>query len=82
MYLNRIALASIFECDIVIYREHDFRTLVTNESIVSRHEIRVVYRGPVNRWNHYDSFLHFIDEFGNRYRESVNVPVKAVRDEW
>lgn len=59
-----LELASIFECEVVVFRERGFQTLVTNESVVSRGIIHVVYRGDVNAWNHYDSFLNFVDDDG------------------
>jgi len=56
-----LALATLFEVDIEIFRENGFRTTVTNEAIPSTSKIRLVYRGPVNGWNHYDSFLCFFN---------------------
>lgn len=55
-----LAAATLFDCDIEIYRECGYRTLVTCEGNNATNLIRLVYRGPINAWNHYDSFLDFV----------------------
>lgn len=57
-----LALSSIFECDIIVYRENGFCTTVTNEQATHRNSIAVVFRGQASLWNHYDSFLEFINQ--------------------
>lgn len=57
-----LALSSIFECDIVIYRENGFCTTVTADSATHRDSIAVVFRGRAASWNHYDSFMGLVNQ--------------------
>lgn len=56
-----LAIAILFECEIVVYREGGFRTIVSDENSIPSVQISVVYRGQFGSWNHYDSFIGFID---------------------
>lgn len=59
-----LAIAMLFECDIIIHRELEFTTKVENEdeSTTHRLQIVIVYRGARNQWNHYESFMHFVND--------------------
>lgn len=56
-----LAIVMMFGCDITVYRENGFVTVVTDEGAVPVEHISVVYRGPIGRWNHYDSLIDFVD---------------------
>lgn len=45
----------------MVYRKVGFRTIVSGECSVSALRISVVFRGPFGSWDHYDSFLGFVD---------------------
>lgn len=61
------ALAAMFEVDITIYRERGFETTLTNGNPNPNPQgtIKIVYRCLINHWNHYDSFLHFVNPSTN-----------------
>lgn len=58
------ALAQIFSCVILVKREGDCHIEVTSPSSDISRVFSVVYRGPVNEWNHYDS-LYLSDRFSS-----------------
>lgn len=57
-----LAIANVFECEIEVFRENGFRTVVTNDRALVSAVVRLVYRGTTGRWDHYDSFMGFIDD--------------------
>lgn len=70
-----ITIATLFNCEIEIFREKGFRTVVTNESVQPTSKIRLVFSGPVNDWNHYESFLVFLEnDFSELEMERLRVP--------
>lgn len=50
------ALNQLFHMKINIVRENGLTTTIEHENVVNEHVITIVYRGPTNGWNHYDSF--------------------------
>lgn len=56
-----LALATIFKCEIMILREQGYDTTVTSDETDTNLRIQIVYRGTVNNWNHYDSFVAYAD---------------------
>lgn len=57
-----LAIATIFECDIEIYRERGYHTTVTIEGAQHSSRIGLVFRGSVDAWNHYDSLLQLVND--------------------
>lgn len=55
-----LALSEIFECVINVYREGSSRICIDSDSAVEGRFVNIVYRGPLNAWDHYDSFSHFV----------------------
>jgi len=53
-----LALSEIFQCSITVYREGSFNVCI-DANATAVNSIRIVYRGLLNAWNHYDSFLQF-----------------------
>lgn len=51
------AIHRMFNVNIRIYRESGDETVIESANNGSNGEIRVVYRGQAEEWNHYDSFV-------------------------
>ena len=45
-----VALAILLDCEVLVYRENSFRTVVSDEC----------GRGIAGHWNHYDGFIEFV----------------------
>lgn len=68
-----LALAAVFNCQIKIMRENGYSTTVVSTENHANLRIQIVYRGNVNDWNHYDSFV--------KYTGSDNDNMSTQRDE-
>lgn len=65
---SRLAIAIMFVCDVQVFYEGGSSTIISDENSISTSQVSLVYRCPLGPglWNHYDSFLDFIDDAAAR----------------
>lgn len=69
---THIAVAHMFESDVWVYREMSSQERIASGGINLGRVIKLVYCGRPGHWNHYDSFISFVDETINMCGSAVD----------